>query len=80
MTGPRVAVRAGVHAAPVRVHAEVEPDVGTVVGREDSLRAVVPDVDGRPRVVLLEVLERGRGERVRRVGPGVRLHDRRCWM
>src|SRR5262249_32758018 len=74
VTRPRVAVGAGVHAAPVGVHAEVEADVGAIVGCEDSLRRVVPDVDRSPWVVLLEVLERRRGEGVRRIRPGPGLH------
>ena len=76
--GPRVAVGAGVHAAAVRVDAEAEAEVGAVVVARMLLRGVVPDVDRGPRVVLLEVLERGRGEGVRRVGPGARLHAAEC--
>src|SRR5262249_43042443 len=74
VAGPRVAVCAGVHASPVGVHAEVEADVGAVVGGEDPLRRVVPDVDRGPGVVILEVLERRRGEGVRRIGPGRGFH------
>lgn len=71
--GAGVAVSAGVKAAAVGIDAVGEADVRAVVRGQDAARVILEDLEahlGRP----LQILDRGAGPGVGRIGDGDRLH------
>ena len=68
------AITASMLATPIRVHAELEADVGAVVGGEDRTRVVLEDFEARFGRFVREVFDLRREPRIRRIRDRTQRH------